>query len=252
MTSFKKAVQKANRFLAESGSKTMDSAKNRFYSLTFSTELKDSMRKLIIFDFDGTIADTTELIVNTMQATLKELGLPLYSREECASKIGLPLREMFVSLMDESVADKCEATYRKIYAATDTRGLVKPYPKVVDTIRLLRETGVKLTIATSRSRRTLISFLEDMDIIQYFSYIVAVDDVSKGKPDPEPVLLTLKNLGMQATDALVVGDTPYDVLMGKGAGTSTCAVTYGNGTIEEFRTVSPDYIIDDFSEIITL
>jgi len=170
MTSFKKAVQKANRFLAESGSKTIDSAKNRFYSLTFSTELKDSMWKLIIFDFDGTISDTTELIVNTMQATLKELGLPLYSREECASKIGLPLREMFVSLMDESVADKCEATYRK----------------------------------------------------------------------------------MQATDALVVGDTPYDVLMGKGAGTSTCAVTYGNGTIEEFRIVSPDYIIDDFSKIINL
>lgn len=78
------------------------------------------------------------------------------------------------------------------------------------------------------------------------------DDETNAKPHPEPVLRTLKEFGVDASDAIVVGDMPVDILMGKAAGASTCAVTYGNTSREALEEAGADIIIDDFSKLLKL
>ena len=78
---------------------------------------------------------------------------------------------------------------------------------------------------------------------------MGADDVEKAKPDAEPVLKTLRRFGLQPAEALVVGDTKFDILMGRNAGAMTCGVTYGNGNREELQAARADYIIDHFEEI---
>ena len=207
------------------------------------------MIRLIILDFDGTIADTSRIIIDTIQATLRELGLPFRTREQCASRIGLPLHEVFSTLvpLDDAMTAACAATYRRLFAENNVAGAVSAFPNVIETIKALKARGVLLSIATSRSRGTLTQFLRDMGVLECFSYIVCAEDVVHAKPDPEPVLKTLRALQVAADEALVVGDAPYDIMMGNRAGTKTCAVTYGNGTVEELMAAKPDWMIKEES-----
>ena len=82
--------------------------------------------------------------------------------------------------------------------------------------------------------------------------IVAADDVTHAKPDPEPVNKILETLQFQPQEALVVGDAPYDILMGRNAGARTCAVTYGNGKRQELQAAGADYLIDRFADLLTI
>lgn len=82
--------------------------------------------------------------------------------------------------------------------------------------------------------------------------VVGADSVTKGKPNPEPVLLVLSTLGWDAADTLVVGDADVDILMGNAALCPTCAVTYGNGSLQSLRDAKPTHIIDSFPQLLTL
>ncbi len=79
--------------------------------------------------------------------------------------------------------------------------------------------------------------------------IVGADSVTKGKPNPEPVLTVLNALDWNADDTLVVGDADVDIMMGNAAGCYTCAVTYGNGSIASLKAANPNYMIDDFKKL---
>ncbi|MBO4826412.1 MAG: HAD-IA family hydrolase [Prevotella sp.] len=208
----------------------------------------------IILDFDGTMADTQTLIVQTMQHTLDRLGLPQQPAERCAAMIGRPLRETFTELMPMSLemGKRCEQTYREIFFQNNKPGAVPLFPHVRETLTQLHQQGITLTIASSRSRETLCGFVNDMQLAPLISLIVGADDISHAKPHPEPVLKILSQLGLKAKDALVVGDTTFDILMGRAANCPTCAVTYGNHTRQQLLTANPDYLIDDFAQLLPL
>ena len=207
--------------------------------------------KTIILDFDGTIADTRTLIVQTMQAVIAELQLPARSDEQCAAMIGLPLKQTFTDLipMTDEMGLLCETTYRRIFFETVTKMPVPVFPHVVETIRQLKAEGYVLTVASSRSKASLMNFLTNMQLTDCIDIVLGADDVTKAKPDPEPVFITLQQLGMQADDAIVVGDTTFDIEMGRRAGCRTCGVTYGNHTKEQLLAAGADHIIDDFAEL---
>ncbi len=88
-----------------------------------------------------------------------------------------------------------------------------------------------------------------MSVEDCISYILGADNVEKSKPDPEPVLKTLRELGIPAEESLVVGDMPVDIIMGLRAGAATCGVTYGNSSRDDLVKASAGYIIDDISEL---
>ena len=89
-----------------------------------------------------------------------------------------------------------------------------------------------------------------MGAIDYISLILGADDVARAKPDPEPVLQTLRSLKIPVSETLVVGDMPVDILMGARAGARTCAVTYGNASAADLRAAGADVLIDDFAQLL--
>ncbi|MBR5652778.1 MAG: HAD-IA family hydrolase [Prevotella sp.] len=212
-------------------------------------------RKLIIFDFDGTLGDTRKNIVTTMQMTIAELQLPRRSDNECASTIGLPLAGCFKAMFPDLQAEqlqRCADTYRRIF--NENLQTIKPqaFPHVVETLFILKEKGFTLTIASSRSHASLSELTKDMGISDCVSYLIGADDVEKAKPHPEPVLKTLAAMQFEASETLVVGDMAVDILMGVNAGTMTCGVTWGNGTKKELLEAGADYIIDSMEELIEI
>lgn len=210
------------------------------------------MMKTIILDFDGTMGDTRSLIVTTMQQTIAALGLPARSDDQCASMIGLPLRETFTKLipMSEEMGDLCDATYTRIFLKNNVAGAVPIFPHVVETLAELHARGCTLAVASSRRRQSLLDYLREMDIERYVSCVVSASDVERAKPAPDMVLKILDQEGGGASDALVVGDTRFDIEMGRNAGTKTCGVTYGNGSVEEL--LMADYVIDDFARLLDI
>ena len=211
--------------------------------------------KLMIFDFDGTLGDTRHNIIITMQRTMRMVGLSVKSDEECAATIGLTLEKSFQSLypdMDSEMADRCVAAYRDIFLESVEELTPQLFPGVADTLARLDAMGIKMSVASSRQSQSLLLFLENMGILHYFPYVLGSDNVTKHKPDPEPVLKTLRELDYNPSDTIVVGDMPVDVAMAHGADVRAIAVTFGNATREELVESNADYIIDDFTKILEI
>ena len=213
------------------------------------------MIKLILFDFDGTLGDTRRNIVTTMQMTIAELGLSGRTDDECASKIGLPLDGCFEALYPDEAKETiqlCAEIYRRIFQENLLTMKPQVFPKVRETLSMLKEQGYTLTIASSRWHKSLSELTHDLDIAECISYLVGADDVEKAKPNPEPVIKTLAAMGADASQTLVVGDMNVDILMGLNAGAMTCGVTYGNGTRKELEDAGADYIINSIDELIEI
>lgn len=209
---------------------------------------------LIIFDFDGTIADTNRVIINTMQAVIRELGLPTRSDAECQSTIGLPLVAVpSVLFADTDLTPELYAdTYRRLFDNYNTPDAVTLFEGVRETLIALHEAGCILTIASSRCVDSLKNYTVTLHMEGLFSYLLGAESVEHPKPNAEPVLKTLEHLGITADEALVVGDMTYDILMAQNAGVATCAVTYGNDTLSNLRSCNPDHIIDHFSDLLEI
>ncbi|WP_061994301.1 HAD family hydrolase [Clostridium sp. ATCC 25772] len=207
----------------------------------------------LVLDFDGTIADTSESIILTMQDTLKYFKNEDIEDEDIKRLIGLPLFEMFKSIKGfqeeniKSAVKEYSIRYKNICKNTVTM-----FEGVKETLENLHKKGVKLTIATSRGRDTLLLFLKELEIEHLFSFVACCDDVTKHKPAPDVVNLVLEKINVNKNKALVIGDTIYDVGMGQNAGCESCAVTYGNNTLEEIKGSNPEYIIDKFSDLISI
>ena len=210
------------------------------------------MIKIVILDFDGTLGDTTAVIVRTMQATIKELELPERTDEQCAAMIGLRLVEIPPVLFPAQDVDGelYAQTYRRLFKIFNTAGAVVLYPNVHDSLLELKERGLVLTIASSRSNASLMAYINDLGLDTTVTYVLGADDVKEGKPDPEAVNRTLAHFGFKPEEAVVVGDTMFDVKMGINAGTRTCGVTYGNGSRESLADA--DWLIDDFGQLLEI
>lgn len=209
--------------------------------------------KLIIFDFDGTLADTTATILRTYSMAIEAMGTPERSDAECQATIGLPLKEGFRQLypdFSDAQLDHCVDTYRSIFNVNKKHLVPKLYPGVKETLAKLDAVGILMSIASSRSRESLVEFCENNGITEFFTLILGADDVEHAKPNPEPVLMTLDRLKQDADMTLVVGDMPVDIAMGRGAGCCTVGVTYGNSTRRDLINAGAVYIIDEFPKLI--
>ena len=211
--------------------------------------------KLVIFDFDGTLADTKENIILTFQMTMKELGVEIKSRQECAATIGLTLEDAFKVLYPGMAAEKyilLRDTYRRIFK--ENRKILVPglFPEVMETLEELRRRGYLMSIASSRLSPSLHSFLEDMKIAHLFEYAVGGDNVEHPKPAPDAVLQILRHYNLSAEEAFVVGDMPFDINMATNAGVKSCGVTWGNADAAQLKESGGNYIIDKMSQLLEI
>lgn len=212
------------------------------------------MTRLVILDFDGTLADTQPLIVRSLKGTIAELGLPSRTEEECVSIIGLPLKECFVQLLgvDEFMANRCSEVYRRLFDEYNHPGTVMLFPGVEETIREMHRRSLKLAICSSRAHATLDRFVRTFNFEKMVQAVVSSDDVLHGKPHPDPALRALELTDCRPEEALVVGDATFDILMGRAAGCRTCGVTYGNQSASQLREAGANWLIDNFEELLNI
>ena len=127
--------------------------------------------------------------------------------------------------MDAECAARCTDTYRRIFDDVNREIGVPMFPGVADTLRRLHDQGCTLTIATSRGYKSVAEFMHTFALDDIITFIIAAEDVRHAKPDAEPVTKTLKHFRLTPADAVVIGDTHFDILMGRNAGCATIGVT---------------------------
>lgn len=202
------------------------------------------MNEALIFDFDGTLADSSEGIFHTALYTVRKLGVEReYSEEELRRFVGPPLRQCFVVAfgLDESLLDEAIEIYRKEY---DEHGryMMHLYPGMKETLISLKERGIKLGVATFKSEALVKICLEYLGIADLFDSIHGSslsEDMTKG----DIIKLALADLKSDKSDTLMIGDTISDQKGAEEAGIKFVAVTYGFGfkpgsDISCYKTVS--------------
>ena len=206
--------------------------------------------KAIFFDFDGTLADTAPGIICTMQETFKAMQLPLPTEEEIRQTIGMPLVQAIKVLghFDDEGAERGTAFYRKLYYEFEINN-IGIFPGVEETIKVLAGLGIRMAICTSRNRDSLETILGRYGLLSYFETSVTNSDHLAPKPAPDMVNVLLSRMNLTKEEALVVGDTTFDIEMGNRAGCRTIAVKYGNHTPEQLQQAHPTWIIDQFPEL---
>jgi phosphoglycolate phosphatase/pyrophosphatase PpaX len=208
--------------------------------------------KLFIFDFDGTLGDTKECVVASFQETLKENHLPNAKREQIIYHMGLPLTEVFKKLIKKKLNDvmlnNLVENYRKFYKEFLTQKTLI-FPKVAVTLKKLKENGSLCTIATSKKTEFAILSSRYLKIDSYFDMYIGDDLVTQKKPHPEMLLHILKKLQIDVKDAVMIGDSIFDIQMGNAINMDTIAVTWGAHSEELLQQENPAYIIHNFSEL---
>lgn len=204
----------------------------------------------VIFDFDGTLADTSELITNSFQCIYKKYHGEEKTPEYIAKSFGEPLRTTiereFTQPYDEVVKE-----YRAYqFGRFDTE--VKLFSNSKETLRELAKRGIKLGIVTSRLRSTTDHALELFNIKEYFKVIVPADEVENHKPHPEPLLKALKSLKSMPKETLFIGDSKFDIGCAKNAGAISVLVGWHNNVDEIKKEYKPEYIINDMKDIIQI
>ncbi|MEK3674812.1 pyrophosphatase PpaX [Paenibacillus sp. FSL R10-2771] len=209
------------------------------------------MIECVLFDLDGTIVNTNELIISSFMHALKENNLPALTREEIIPHMGTTLQQQmsaFSGLQDTSVLELSYRSYN--YAHHDE--LIRSFPHVNETMEGLLSRGIKLGIVTTKIRPTTLKALEMFDLLKYMETIVTVNDVSQAKPHPEPVLTAVSNLGVDPARTLMVGDSAVDIQSAKAAGVRVAAVAWSLKGEEMLRKYNPDYIIHDMKDLYTI
>lgn len=213
-----------------------------------------TMPKAILFDFDGTLANTAPGIVLTMQKTFQEMCLPIPTDEAVRHTIGLPLKKCVQTLgqLSDKEAEEGTAIYRKLFPVYEIEH-ISIFPGVSETLSLLFSQGIRMAICTSRNKFSLDSILQRYALENYFETILTADTHQLNpKPAPDMALVLMERLQVSASQTLVVGDTTFDIEMGNRAHCATVAVTYGNHSRQQLLSANPTHIIDHFDQIVEI
>lgn len=207
--------------------------------------------QLIVFDLDGTLVDSSIPMGDAFNYTIEQLGFEKYNKDETDLLIGTPLSEVFMNVLGKTERDSeiddciniCRNKYKEICCDNS-----KLYDGVAELI--LKLAGV-YTISLATTKNTEISklTLKHFKILDYFSLVIGSDQVTEAKPSPEIINKTLAELNVERTNAMIVGDSMFDLNAGRAAGISTCIVTYGFADTEELKRNNPDFLIDDFRKL---
>jgi len=203
-----------------------------------------------LFDADGTLIDTAELIYRCFVHTFKVFAGREPSREEIIPHIGLPLGvqlQRYFGALDDARLEEISREHMR-YQLTIADQYLRTLPTVSEGLALLKERGKRLAVVTSRRIDTLKLYLDKTGLRGFFDALVTPECTVKHKPDPQPALKALEILGCNAAEALMVGDASYDIECGAAAGMDTAFVSWSFNTKASLK-VQPTYIINDMREL---
>jgi len=208
---------------------------------------------LVILDWDGTVLNSLSKIAQCMQLAAVDTDLEPLSEQEVKGIIGLGLPEAMATLYPEAPVDRLSLLaerYSHHFKIRDTEPC-DFYPNVVSTLEALKERGHSIAVATGKSRRGLNRVLGNLGWENYFHGSRCADETAS-KPDPLMLSELLNELDYEVEDALMVGDTEFDLAMAVALGMRRIGVSYGAHSCERLKTQNPERIIDDMGELLDL
>lgn len=206
--------------------------------------------RTILFDLDGTLVDTNELIIQSFLHTLEKYYPGKYTREDVLPFIGPPLDETFNAL-DPARAQEMIDTYRSFNHAQHD-ALIREFETVYETIETLYKNGFRLGVVTTKIHQTAVRGLKKTRLEPFFSCVIGLDDAKHAKPDPEPIYKALDLLRSTPDEALMVGDNYHDILAGKNAGTKTAGVAWTIKGREYLEQYEPDFMLEKMSDLLAI
>ncbi|RJQ20291.1 MAG: HAD family hydrolase [Nitrospiraceae bacterium] len=206
------------------------------------------MLKLLIFDLDGTLADTAQDIADAMNYALMPFGVRTYSVEETKAMVGSGISKLLGSLLPDNNDKNNEAALKRFldYYSMHIIDNTTTYPFVKET--LLQLGDFRKAVVSNKREALSKRVLEGIGILQFFEVVLGSDSVAEKKPSPVPILKLLDMFGVSKKEAVIIGDSNYDIEAGKAAGIMTVAVTYGFRSREVLRDA--DFMIDRFDEVL--
>ncbi|WP_144512985.1 pyrophosphatase PpaX [Bacillus sp. FJAT-22090] len=212
--------------------------------------MKEKPYKALLFDLDGTILNTNELIIESFLHILGEKFPGKYDRESVLPFLGPTLRETFHAINPELTETLIEA-YRT-WNLQHHDQMVAPFDGVVETLHKLKEEGYKLAVVSTKRRDMIDRGIKLMNCETLFDTIIGLDDVTHAKPDPEPIELALERLAVAKEDALMIGDNFHDIVGGQRAGVDTAAVAWSIKGEAFLATFLPTYMIHHISDLLAI
>lgn len=207
----------------------------------------------VLFDFDGTIMDTNNVIIMSWQHTYRTLEGREEDEAELIKTFGEPLEDTMKRLFPDVDTDEAIEIYRSFHR--DNFGeLISIFPGMKELLAELKALGYKLGMVTSRLLKTTTQGLEKYDIAKYFDVVVTADDTTKHKPDPEPVDIALSKLGSLPENSIMLGDTMYDILCAKNAGVESVLVSWSLAVdaSSDLGEDAPDHVIGSADELLDI
>jgi HAD superfamily hydrolase (TIGR01509 family) len=204
------------------------------------------MVKAVIFDWDGTLADTRKVVVQSFQKVLTEAGCRV-SNEFIARRMGIGTKKTIIDAFREchmrlDVSTLENLAYEKVRIQVVLADIVSLFEGVTELLETLHG-KTKIALATMSGRKVVDKLLKAKRIAKYFDVVVSADEVTNPKPDPEVFLVAAKKLGVAPEDCMVVEDSVFGVRAAKAANMKCIAVPSGVYTREELQEERPDMVI---------
>lgn len=206
-----------------------------------------------LFDADGTLFDTTELICQCFEYSLQKYSNKPVVREKIIATIGLPLRIQFEHHLGRAISDdlyNLMQTDHMDYQMRIYKNYLKPCPGVRQALDRLHSLGKQLAIVTSRKIHSLTLYLKETGIDRFFNVIVTPDETRNHKPDPEPALKALDLLNARPDRSLFIGDSSFDIECGNRAGIDTAFVGWSHNRPDTMM-IQPTYVIGSMLDLVT-
>ncbi len=202
----------------------------------------------VLFDLDGTLVDSIELIVACFSHTCRAHLGTVPSREWIVTTIGRSLEAVLEELAPGRAAALLE-TYREHNTSHHSR-LMRPFPAALDVVRRLHARGLPLGVVTSKRRVGALRDLELYGLTPLFTAIVALEDTARHKPQPDPLLEGARRLALPPARVLYVGDSTFDVVAARACAMPVAAALWGAGSAAELRALAPDVALSEPRELL--
>ncbi|MCZ8537505.1 pyrophosphatase PpaX [Paenisporosarcina quisquiliarum] len=204
----------------------------------------------LLFDFDGTLLDTNELIIQTFLSVLGKRYPGRFTKEDVLHFIGPSLKQTFDSI-DETLTEELIKEYRAWNIEMHDQMAVE-FDGVADTLRILKARGIKMAIVSTKKQDIIQRGLKLMGIEDIFEVVIALDDVVNPKPDPEPIVLALNRLNASKEEALMIGDNSHDIEGGQNAGVRTAGVAWTAKGEAYLATFNPTYMLQHITDLLEI
>lgn len=191
------------------------------------------MKKILLFDFDGTLANSISVVTKSFQNTFLELAVPYPGDCAIRAQIGKHLQDIFLLFLPPETIDIAVKIYRKYYLVRQDREEIHPFPDVPLSIRSLYKKGFRMGIVTTKLRKYTEPLVEKFGLSDCFECIVGAEDVKKCKPHPEPLFLAAEKMGVSPKNTIYIGDSVHDAQAAKAANMQFIGVLTGVATSKE-------------------